>query len=170
MTRNDTIRSGARSVAAAALLSGLAITGTVLAAEVTAPPAQAAVSAPTPRAGNATAKADREEMRITELRNKLKIAPEQDALWNDVAKTMRSNDEKMDALTQERHDKAATMTAVDDLRSYERITEEHAAGIKAFLPAFEKLYDSMSAAQKANADNVFRHTGQKKDTTQKKAM
>jgi hypothetical protein len=172
MTRNDTIRSGARAIAAAGLLSALAFAGSVLAAEATAPPAQATSSAPTAPAASAASKAvtDRDEMRITDLRNKLKITPEQDALWNDVAKILRSNDEKMDVLTKERHDKAATMTAIDDLRSYEAISAAHAAATKALLPAFEKLYDSMSAAQKANADNVFRHTGQKTHTAHKKAM
>jgi hypothetical protein len=80
---------------------------------------------------------------------------------------MRRNDEKIDALTEARNGRAPTMTAVEDLRSYGEITEAHATGIKNFLPAFERLYDSMSAPQKANADDVFRNTGHR---TPKKAM
>jgi hypothetical protein len=62
----------------------------------------------------------------------------------------------MDALAAERQARAANVTAVEDLRSYGVITEAHAAGLKAFIGPFQKLYDSMSAAQKANADSVFR--------------
>jgi hypothetical protein len=99
---------------------------------------------------------DPDEMRITSLHDKLMIKSSQETLWKDVAEVMRSNDEKMDAVSTERHDKAGTMTAVEDLRSYGEISEQHAIGIKTFAPVFEKLYDSMSVEQKANADKVFR--------------
>ncbi len=69
---------------------------------------------------------------------------------------MRSNDRSIDALAKARHEHAATMTAVEDLHSYGEITEAHAAGIRAFAPAFGALYDSMTAAQRTNADGVFR--------------
>ena len=79
----------------------------------------------------------------------------------DVAQVMRRNDEKMDALSAERHGRIATMTAVEDLRSYGQITEQHAADIKTLAPVFEKLYDAMSTEQKANADAIFRSSGRK---------
>jgi len=104
---------------------------------------------------------DPDEVRIKGLHDQLKITPEQEALWGNAAQIMRSNDEKMDALATERHNKASTMTAVEDLRSYGEITEAHATGIKTFVPAFEKLYNSMSAVQKANADKIFRSAGRK---------
>ena len=47
------------------------------------------------------------------------------------------------------------MDAVDDLRSYEQLTEAQVDGIKKLLPAFETLYASMSDDQKKNADIVF---------------
>ena len=88
---------------------------------------------------------------------------------------MRSNDDKMDVLAKDRHDRAKAMTAVEDLRSYGDITEAHATGIKTFVPAFEKLYDTMSTTQKANADDIFRKVGrrtgtQKHSKTQKQAL
>ena len=99
---------------------------------------------------------DPDEMRIKSLHDRLKIKASQEPLWNDVAQVMRSNDEKMDALSAERHRKAATMSAVEDLRSYGEITEQHAIAIKTLVPAFEKLYEAMPAEQKATADSVFR--------------
>ena len=139
-------------VIALALSSTIAFTGAVIAAEGDATPAKAAVGAK-PTIDH------EEEQHINQLHAQLKITPEQEALWNNVAEIMRSNDKKIDALVKERHDKASTMTAVEDLRSYGEVTETHAADIKTFIPAFERLYDSMSAPQKATADNVFRTGG-----------
>jgi hypothetical protein len=55
-----------------------------------------------------------------------------------------------------RADKASTATALDDLKSYAEIATAHAEGLKKFLPVFETLYGSMSDAQKAQADTLFR--------------
>ena len=138
------------AVIALGLSSTIAGTGAVIAAEGDAAPAKTAVGA----------KLDHEEeQHINQLHDQLKITPEQEALWNNVAEIMRNNDKKIDTLVKERHDKASTMTAVEDLRSYGEVTATHAADIKTFIPAFERLYDSMSAAQKATADNVFRTGG-----------
>jgi len=168
MNRKKITHSGAGTVIVV-LLSGLTFAGAVLAGEGNAAPAQTAVSAQMSDAASAASKpnADRDELRIKKLHNRLKIAPNQETLWNNVAQIMRGNDEKIDGLAKERHDKAATMTAVEDLRSYGEITEAHATGVRTFVPAFEKLYESMSAEQKANADNVFRSVGRK---THKKAL
>jgi LTXXQ motif family protein len=168
MNRKKITHSGA-GTAIAALLSGMTFAGVVLAGDGNAAPAQTAVSAQTSDAASSLSKpnTDRDELRIKELHDRLKIAPDQETLWNNVAQIMRGNDEKIDGLAKERHDKAPTMTAVEDLRSYGAITEAHATGIRTFVPAFEKLYESMSAEQKANADNVFRTAGRK---SHKKAM
>ena len=47
------------------------------------------------------------------------------------------------------------MNAVDNLKSYEQITDAHAEGLKKIMPDFEKLYNQMSPAQKKTADSVF---------------
>jgi hypothetical protein len=169
MNRNKIPRSGGSAVAVAALFSGMTFAGAVLAGDGNAAPAQSAVGAQTSGAASSASKPDidRDELRIKELHDRLKIASDQESLWNDVAKIMRANDEKVDVLAKERHEKASTMTAVEDLRSYGGITEAHAAGIRNFVPAFERLYESMSAEQKANADKVFRSVDHK---THKKAM
>jgi hypothetical protein len=159
-----------RIVATTTLISLAGLAGTAIAAESAATPVTpaATTTTATTRETRTTGSAskeniDRDELRITQLHDQLKITPAQETLWTEVAATMRSNDEKMDLLTTARHEKSASMTAVQDLRSYGEISEAHALGIKTFVPAFEKLYDSMSAAQKVDADNVFRNKGMKKD-------
>ena len=73
-----------------------------------------------------------------------------------MTQVMRENAKTMDALRRARSEKAQTMTAVEDFTSYGEITEVHADGIKKFVPVFSALYDSMSDAQKKNADTIFR--------------
>ena len=165
----------ARTVAAAALLATLALAsparattgdlaataGTrsaqVMVAQATAPPAPAATKpAPAPAPKAKASKADRVEARITMLQTKLAITPAQDDLWKTVTQVMRDNAQTMEALTKARAAQSKTMTAIDDLNSYSEIAEAHAAGLKKFIPVFQALYASMSDAQKAQADTVFR--------------
>jgi periplasmic protein CpxP/Spy len=100
---------------------------------------------------------DRVEVRITELRTQIKITPAQEGQWNKVTQVMRDNAKAQDALTQSRLEKAKTLTAVEDLKSYGEIVAAHADGIQKLIPVFEVLYDSMSDAQKKEADEAFRH-------------
>ncbi len=109
--------------------------------------------------------ADRVEQRIKDLHTKLKITKEQEDLWNKVVQVMRENEKTMMDLRKARSEKAKTMTAVDDLKSYGEIVQAHADGLKKFTPVFEALYDKMSDAQKKNADTLFRT----RSTAQKKA-
>ena len=102
------------------------------------------------------------EARIKDLHARLKITPAQEDLWNNATQVMRENAKTMDALRKARSEKAQTMTAVEDFKAYGEITEAHADGIKKFVPVFSALYDSMSDAQKKNADTIFRRgPGQK---------
>jgi periplasmic protein CpxP/Spy len=146
--------TSAHSLAVVALVSAMSFTGAALAAESNAAAVKTA-------AATKPAVDRDEETQVKQLHDQLKITPEQESLWANVAQIMRSNDAKIDTLVKERHDKASTMTAVEDLRSYGAITEAHAVDIKTFIPAFERLYESMSPAQKANADNIFRTGGHK---------
>ena len=101
---------------------------------------------------------DRVEARIMDLHSKLKITPAQEEQWTALTRVMRENARSMDALRQTRLDKAARMTALDDVRSYSEIAEAHAEGLKSFVPPFEALYDSMSDSQKKLADQTFRNS------------
>jgi TolA-binding protein len=97
------------------------------------------------------------EERIKSLHKKLDITTEQEAKWNDVAQTMRDNEAAIDKLIQARHQNTESMTAIDDLQSYEDVTQAHADGIKKLIPVFQALYADMSDDQKKDADAVFSH-------------
>ena len=103
-----------------------------------------------------TPKADRVEVRIKELHTALNITADQEGAWNDVAKVMRDNAQTMDSLITARKN-AKPMNAVEDFKSYGEITQAQAEGVQKFIPVFEALYNSMSDAQKKNADTVFSH-------------
>ena len=103
------------------------------------------------------------EARIADLHKKLGITADEESLWTDVAQAMRDSAKKMRESIAARSAKLKAMTAVDDLRSYRVIAEEHAEGLKHLIPAFEALYSKMTPAQQAKADHVFaehqqRHT------------
>ncbi len=95
------------------------------------------------------------EMRIKSLHDKLMITKDQEAAWNDVANAMRDNESKTAALVSERQQNAGTMNAVDDMQSYQKIAQAHADGFAKVIAPFQTLYNSMSDAQKKNADKVF---------------
>ena len=125
-------------------------------------PSRAASSEPEMATAGKSSKPDRVETRIKELQTKLKITPAQEALWNNVTQVMRDNAKTMEALIKARSEKASTMSAVDDLKSYGEIAQAHADGLKKFTSVFEPLYAGMSDAQKKNADTFFRHHGRTK--------
>lgn len=95
------------------------------------------------------------EAHIKHLHDKLKITAEQETQWQAVADTMRDNEKAIHALIAERHAQVKTLSAVDDLESYEKIADQHTEGLKKLIPAFKDLYATMSDAQKKNADTVF---------------
>lgn len=111
---------------------------------------------PAPAHTSKAATVDAGEARITDLHAKLKITPAQEALWSSVTEVMRGNAKTMEPLRKARSEKAPTMTAVEDFTSYAEIADVHADGIKKFVPVFAALYESMSDAQKKNADTMFR--------------
>jgi protein CpxP len=93
---------------------------------------------------------------IDHLHDSFKITPQQESLWQDVAKVMRDNAQTLSNLAKARSEHAKTATAVDDLKSYAEISEAHATGTKRLIPVFQALYDSMSPEQKSAADAEFR--------------
>jgi hypothetical protein len=92
---------------------------------------------------------------IAYLQDHLHITPDETAQWNAVAQVMKDNAESIHRLVQERNQHQKAMDAVDDLRSYEQLTEAQVDGIKRLIPVFETLYAGMSDDQKKNADIVF---------------
>ena len=152
--------TGASAIAAVAVAAFLSAAAAPLpaAAQVGSAASAPAKAAPTRQLRNDV------ETRISRLQQRLEITPEQMSQWNAVAQAMRDNAHEVRELAQARAQNAATMSAVDDLRSYEEINEAHVESIKKLLPPFDALYASMSDAQKKNADAVFagfehRHKG-----------
>jgi hypothetical protein len=135
----------ARVFAAATLFGSLVIAAPfAFAAPATTEPAMAA------------AKADPVEAHIKELHNKLNITAAQQTQWDSLVQVMRDNAKAMSDLQKQRGQDAKAMTAVDAVKSYQAVIEAHEAGMAKFVPAFQALYDSMSNAQKASADSMFR--------------
>jgi len=100
---------------------------------------------------------DRAQARIQDMHTKLKITMAQEEQWSKVAEVMRENAKAMDTLTQSRMEKSKSMTAVEDLNSYKDVLTTHLEGVNRLIPAFSTLYSSMSAPQKKEADELFRH-------------
>lgn len=158
MTASRTILAFA---AAAAIGSGLAWSPLALAqssATPTTPPAtSAAPMTPSPSTSAQTVKPRSNaqvEARITQLHKELKITKDQENDWNTLAQDMRDNARAMSSEIQSRNS-TKPMNAVDNLKSYAKIADTHADGLKKIVPDFEKLYASMSPAQKKTADTVF---------------
>jgi hypothetical protein len=161
-----------RSIAIATLLGATILAGPLTAAradtvanaaiqlaQATPPQSQAAK-------GATESKAETVEQRITTLHTALNITPAEDAKWNDVAQAMRENATAMDKLIA---DSKATspqnMTAVDDLRMYQKFSEAHVAGLKNLIVSFDALYTAMPDDQKKNADAVFQTSGRQAAAT-----
>jgi hypothetical protein len=143
-----------RSLVAASLIGAA-----MLAGSLTPSMAQSPSSKPPAAAAATSSKPETVEQRISELKTALKITPDQEKKWDSVATAMRENATAMDKLVKEKRAKMADMTAVEDLKTYRDFTQAHLDGLKNVISAFDSLYDSMPAAQKRNADQVFMNFG-----------
>jgi periplasmic protein CpxP/Spy len=126
-----------RSIAIAALMGTtiLAIPLTAARADSTTKAAIQLAQAATPKtpvvAAATETKGETVEQRITTLHAALKITSDEDTKWNAVAQAMRENATAMDKLIAEtRTTPPQNMTAVDDLKMYQRFSEEHVTGLK----------------------------------------
>ena len=133
----------------------------LLSASVIAIPLGAlAQTAPAHHAAAARMKRETVEQRIAMLHSELKITPGEEAGWTPVAQAMRDNEAAMQKLVAERTAQSPkAISAVDDLRTYERFTQAHVSGLKNLISSFETLYQAMPAPQKAVADQAFRKFG-----------
>jgi protein CpxP len=152
----------AGTIAIVALLSATFLTSPLTAARAADAPSQAA---PPGAADAAATEAETVEQRITNLHAELKITPEEESKWNNVAQAMRENAAAMEKLAAARTVQAPqSMSAIDDLKSYEKFAQAHADGLKNLIGSFEVLYNTFPNAQKKNADQVFQTFGQKART------
>ena len=146
----------ARSVAIASLTGAALMIGSFGPASAQTPPA----NKPPAAAAATSSKPETVEQRITQLKTALKITPDQESKWNSVAQAMRDNAASMEKLVASKRAIApASMTAVDDLKTYQEFTQARLDGLKNLTSSFKSLYDSMPADQKKNADQVFQKFG-----------
>ncbi len=109
------------------------------------------------RSGGDDVRVGKTQARIKHLHDLLKITPDQEAQWNNVALVMLNNASAVDDAIKDRAQKAKSMNAVDDLLSYQAIVAAHADGLKNLASAFSPLYSAMPEPQQKNADAVFGH-------------
>ena len=120
----------------------------------TPPPDAGAPAAMPPGASSATQKAV--EQRIAALAAKLAITPAQQPDWTAFAQVMRDNAANTDKLFAQRAQNAATMNAVDNMKSYADIARGYADNTQRLSDAFVVLYGKLSSEQKQTADVLFR--------------
>ena len=161
--------SPARRFAIAALMSTSFLAGPMVMAHAapaaggSLPPAQNSPAKTADARRAAKFKPETVEHRIAVLRADLKITPAQQEDWNAVAQVMRDNAATMEKLiTAKRAQAKEGTTALEDLETYQDFAQARVDGLHRLVPAFTKLYDSMSVAQKKNADAVFNNFGRPK--------
>lgn len=107
------------------------------------------------RAGGSTMRSSVEQ-RITDLHARLHITPAQRKHWTAFAQVMRDNAGSMEQAYRQRAQHLVSMSALQDLESYARLEHARAQDVERLVPVFRTLYDSMSAQQKKDADQLFR--------------
>ena len=96
------------------------------------------------------------EQRIAALSAKLAITPAQQADWQAFTQVMRDNAENTDTLFTQRAQNAASMNAVDNMKSYAVVARGYADSTERLSTAFEAVYAKFSPEQKQTADILFR--------------
>jgi protein CpxP len=133
-------------------LSMAGVAGIAIPSTASALPAQTAAEK-----ADAAKPLDHVETHINDLHTKLHITAAQESQWGKLASVMRDNAKEMSSAV-EKHERAGkTISAIDDLKSYQSIAQAHADGLKNLVPAFEALYGVLSDAQKKDADAMFVH-------------
>jgi periplasmic protein CpxP/Spy len=140
-----------RSVAIAALMGA-----TMLATPFAAARAEQSIVPQSQAAAGATeTKGETVEQRITNLHAALKITPEQGTQWNAVAQAMRENAANMDKIVAaDRTTPPQNMSAVEDLKSYQKFAQAHVDGLKNLISSFEKLYAAMQIGRASCRERV----------------
>ncbi len=145
---------------AAALAAPLTASAQTAATPMTQPPAH---TRPMTHRAAYTMRRETLDERISTMHAALKITPAEDADWNKVADVMRRNDSDMQKLVADRQAEVPhELSAVDDLKTYQKFTQAHVDGLKDLVASFATLYDTMPAEQKMIADHVFAKFGRER--------
>jgi hypothetical protein len=68
---------------------------------------------------------------------------------------MRENARDMDRILIERAQQLESMTALQNMQSYQQIADAHAQHLRKLVSAFQSLYEAMPDQQKQLADQIF---------------
>ena len=152
--------------AAPALLAAFLLPAGAFAQTPSSPPAEPHTAAPSavaplgrtaaPAQGAEPAAVQRINRRIAGLRAKLHITAAEEPQWHQFAEVMRDNARQIAPQFAEREKNFRSMNAVENMKSYAGIAEQHAKNMASLVPAFENLYNSLSAEQKRTADQLWR--------------
>jgi periplasmic protein CpxP/Spy len=156
MTRSNYLTSAA--VAALLALPAAAFAQTAASPSAAGPPTASSPLVSHPVSG-ATA-AQRVEQHIRELHAQLKITAAEEPQWQQFANVMRENARGMDQEFSQRMQQFSGMNALQNMQSYQRISELHAQDIQKLVPAFADLYNAMPEQQKMLTDRVFRENAE----------
>lgn len=103
--------------------------------------------------------AARVEQRLTQMKSQLKITPQQEPLWQAYAEKMKAEaGAGMKAMRDKAQDQAAT--APERMAQMMTMMRERMTAMESMSDTFKRLYDSMSAEQKAIADKAGPFGGQ----------
>jgi len=103
------------------------------------------------------------DQRISAMHAALKITPAEEADWTKVVDVMRRNESDMENMVADREARVPhELSAVDDLKTYQRFTQAHVDGLRDLVASFETLYAAMPADQKMVADRVFAKFGRER--------
>jgi periplasmic protein CpxP/Spy len=94
--------------------------------------------------------------RIKYLHDRLRITPEQEALWAEVAQAIRDNAREIMPFLRERLRTSTSGSALDVLHSYEALGNAQLNSLNKFIVLFEPLYNGLSEGQKKIADAILR--------------
>jgi hypothetical protein len=104
----------------------------------------------------------RVEQRIATLHAQLQITAAEEPQWQEFARVMRANAQKMEESASKRAAKFQSLSAVENIKSYADMAVEHGQNVQRLAVAFESVYNVMSPDQKKMADTVFRERAEQR--------
>jgi hypothetical protein len=138
------------------LISTRHVAAALLAAALALPIAASAQTTATPDATTSESRRAQVEQHIADMHATLHITAAQEKAWDTFADVMLGNAQAMDTLLTNNEGKAATQSAEAILQTYADIAQQHAQNVQKLTLAFQALYTSLTAEQKAAADEMFR--------------
>lgn len=132
-----------------------------------APPAAAPAQAqPAPGvsatgAAHATPTQQREQQRLTQLHQHLRITSAEQGAWDQFAEASMQNATRLDTAFRARAEEVPTMNAVQNMQTYADLDMQRAQDMQQLVPAFQKLYAALSPAQQKTADELFRNVSER---------